>query len=386
MKYILYGHGGSGNHGCEAIVRSTLKMLPPGSQAEVYTSVLRRDKQYGITDLADFRQTRMGQTSRARFKLCRDFFRLTRNADPLNRFTLSEALKARGCVCLSVGGDNYCNGEPERHSSRNKLFAKHNKTVLWGCSITPELLKNPKIVEDMKRYALITARESLTYNALHDAGVENARLVPDPAFTLEPEETELPPLFSERKVVGINISPLVMKYQQGENILMKNMEALLEYILSETEYGVALIPHVLLLTNNDLKPLRLLYEKYKDSGRVCLIDEDESLNCCQLKYVISRCAFMAAARTHASIAAYSTCVPTLVLGYSVKSRGIATDLFGTDEHYVLPVDTITGEDQVKTAFQWLLEHEEEIRAHYREIMPGYIERAREAAEYLKAVK
>lgn len=28
MKLLLYPHGGSGNHGCEAIVRSTLKMIP----------------------------------------------------------------------------------------------------------------------------------------------------------------------------------------------------------------------------------------------------------------------------------------------------------------------------------------------------------------------
>mgnify|MGYP000747910107 CR=1 FL=1 len=27
MKIVLYGNGGSGNHGCEAIVRSTLDLL-----------------------------------------------------------------------------------------------------------------------------------------------------------------------------------------------------------------------------------------------------------------------------------------------------------------------------------------------------------------------
>ena len=46
------------------------------------------------------------------------------------------------------------------------------------------------------------------------------------------------------------------------------------------------------------------------------------------------------ARTHATIAAYSSCVPTLVVGYSIKARGIAKDLFGTDEGYVLPVQAL----------------------------------------------
>ncbi|MFR4670990.1 MAG: hypothetical protein ACLT69_14285 [Intestinibacter bartlettii] len=55
-----------------------------------------------------------------------------------------------------------------------------------------------------------------------------------------------------------------------------------------------------------------------------------------IKGYISRCRLYRA-RTHATIAAYSTCVPTLVIGYSVKAKGIAKDIFGTYENYVLPV-------------------------------------------------
>ncbi len=33
------------------------------------------------------------------------------------------------------------------------------KTVLYGCSIEPELLKRPEIMEDMKRYDAIVARK-----------------------------------------------------------------------------------------------------------------------------------------------------------------------------------------------------------------------------------
>ena len=73
---------------------------------------------------------------------------------------------------------------------------------------------------------------------------------------------------------------------------MRNEKKLIEFILNETEYGIALIPHVLMKNNNDLKPLKILYDEYKDSGRVCLIDEDDSLNCQQIKNVISKCAFM----------------------------------------------------------------------------------------------
>ena len=94
---------------------------------------------------------------------------------------------------------------------------------------------------------------------------------------------------------------------------------------------------------------------------------------------------MVVARTHASIAAYSSSVPTLVIGYSVKSRGIAKDLFGTEEHYVLPVEKIRGGQDLKDDFMWIAGREQEIRAHYEKIMAPYIARAAEAGKYLQEI-
>lgn len=383
MKYIVYGHGGSGNHGCEAIVRTTLKMIPEGAQIEVYSSNLGKDRQFNLDKLAAFYQYRGKKDSPIGLYASKGIYKITGNYDSTNRFELRDALKNKGTICLSVGGDNYCNAEPRRHASRNKLFAKNNTTVLWGCSVTPELMKDRFYVEDMKRYSLITARESLTFNALKAAGVDCAVLASDPAFTLEPQQTVLPNLFTSNKVVGINISPLVMKYEQGENILLKNIKNLIEHLIRDTDYGIALIPHVLLKNNNDLTPLKLLFEEYQNTDRVCLVDGDDTLNCQQIKYVISKCSFAVVARTHASIAAYSTCVPTLVLGYSIKSKGIATDIFGTPDNYVLPVDTVTKEDEILQAFQWILDHEENIKQQYSLVMPEYIRKAYIAADSLR---
>lgn len=57
------------------------------------------------------------------------------------------------------------------------------------------------------------------------------------------------------------------------------------------------------------------------------------------------------ARTHATIAAYSSLVPTLVVGYSVKARGIARDLFGTEKNYVLPVQLLRKEEDLTGGLQ-----------------------------------
>ena len=360
-------------------------MLPRDSEIEVYSSDLGKDKQFDLDKLASFYQYRGKKDSSVGLYASKGIYKITGNYDCTNRFELRDALKNRNSICLSVGGDNYCNAEPRRHASRNKLFAKNNTTVLWGCSVTPDLMKDHFYIEDMKRYSLITARESLTYNALKAAGVDYAVLASDPAFTLEPETTALPELFSSNRVVGINISPLVMKYEQGDNILLKNIKQLIEYLINETNYGIALIPHVLLRNNNDLTPLKFLYDEYQNTGRVCLVDGDDTLNCQQIKYVISKCSFAVVARTHASIAAYSTCVPTLVLGYSVKSQGIATDIFGTSENYVLPVDKITKGDEIPQAFQWIMDHEDNIKQHYSLMMSEYIKKAYIAADSLRKI-
>ena len=51
--------------------------------------------------------------------------------------------------------------------------------------------------------------------------------------------------------------------------------------------------------------------------------------------MISQCRFFIGSRTHSVIAAYSSGVPTLALGYSIKSKGIAQDIFGEYETYAV---------------------------------------------------
>jgi len=255
------------------------------------------------------------------------------------------------------------------------------KTVLWGCSIEPELLKKPEIIEDMHRYSLITARETITYQALLDAGVtKNTKLYPDPAFTLETVELPLPENFKLHNTIGINVSPLIQGLEKGGNITYLNFKKLIEYILEKTDSNVALIPHVVWENNNDLEPLTQLYEEFKTSGRVCLIGDH---NCMELKGFISRCKMFVGARTHATIAAYSTCVPTLVVGYSVKAKGIAKDIFGSYENYVLPVQNLKDEDDLTKAFQWMETREEEIRNHLQKFMPAYIQKAWQAGDEVR---
>jgi polysaccharide pyruvyl transferase WcaK-like protein len=229
-----------------------------------------------------------------------------------------------------------------------------------------------KFGADMKQYTYISARESMTYEMLRKAGLTNIGLAPDAAFTLETERLPLPDGFVEGNTIGINLSPLVVRKETADGVVMENFVRLVQYILENTDCSVALIPHVVWQGSDDRTVLKELYQKIGRPDRVVLIGDH---NCMQLKGFIARCRFFVGARTHATIAAYSSGVPTLGLGYSVKSRGIAKDLFGTDEHYVIPVQTLDHPEAMTTAFCRLWAQEQEIRTRLHEIMTDYIAQA-----------
>ena len=201
--------------------------------------------------------------------------------------------------------------------------------------------------------------------------------IPDPAFTLGYVRKKVPDGFWKGNTVGVNVSPLIQKSESVPGITIKCYEELIEWIIEHTDMQIALIPHVVWKSNDDRKPLSELYEKYKSTERLVQIPDG---SCEELKGYISQCRFFVGARTHATIAAYSTCVPTLVVGYSVKAAGIAQDLFGSQEHYVLPVQSLKDPQDLVCEFQWLMEQENSIREHLQKKIPDYQEQALRTGE------
>ena len=95
------------------------------------------------------------------------------------------------------------------------------KSVLLGCSLDEKLFEDPEFVRDMQRYSYISARESLTYDMLKRAGLENVGLTPDSAFTLNKQMLPLPDGFVEGNTVGINMSKMVVRREKKQGIVRK---------------------------------------------------------------------------------------------------------------------------------------------------------------------
>lgn len=416
-QIILYMHAGSGNHGCEAIVNSLCHMMKEDAVLVSYRG--NEDWQYTLKELCEIKQERSFEEHRLAHIAYYAYRMITKDAASFLRYRYGDIFKQpMSPLAISIGGDNYCYDSmlSDLRLANLAFTKKGTKTVLLGCSIEPELLKrgqetqsNP-ILEDLSHYHLIIARESLTYEALCDAfekrreqsnsnnnssnnsnnnnrnilnirSTSNIQItpdfprivqIPDPAFTLGYVRKKVPDGFWKGNTVGVNVSPLIQKSESVPGITIKCYEELIEWIIEHTDMQIALIPHVVWKNNDDRKPLSGLYEKYKSTERLVQIPDG---SCEELKGYISQCRFFVGARTHATIAAYSTCVPTLVVGYSVKAAGIAKDLFGSQEHYVLPVQSLKDPQDLVCEFQWLMEQENSIREHLQKKIPDYQEQA-----------
>ena len=394
---ILYMHAGSGNHGCEAIADALVRLC--GEEKERLKPILlsnnvSQDRQYMLGQLEEEgRLTLVEEQHIAAHLMAHVTYygwrKITGDAESFLRYryrTIRSQLKKRpegaeAPVAISIGGDNYCYPEMVGDLAlSNRVFRRAGcRTVLLGCSVEPETV--PSLQQDLMNYERIIARESITWQGLVEGGIPEERLslVPDPAFTLETVPVSLsdaglfPAAYQQAPVVGINLSPMARDLEQVPGITMRAYERLIRDILGQTDMNIALIPHVVWLSNDDRGPLTALYETFRETGRVALVADAPAR---VLKGTIAACRFFIGARTHATIAAYSSLVPTLVLGYSVKSRGIARDLFpGQEEGLVLPVQGLSREEEISRAFFGLMEREEPLRTHLAQVMPEVIARA-----------
>ena len=369
MKLTAYPHGGSGNHGCEAIVRSTVKLTR--SSLTLCSSQPEEDIRYGVNQICRIVPERqiISRLSTGYWQALMNHH-LRKDHQAFDRLCFDPVIREamQSDLALSIGGDNYCYGVPEYIFLINQeLRKRHIPTVLWGCSVEPEAIQG-RMLADLSEYTGIVARESLTFDAMQAKGLKQTVLFPDPAFVLNREDLPLPEGFMEGNTVGINVSPMIIQYEKAGGMTLQNYITLMQYIIDHTDMQIALIPHVVWSHNDDRIPLQQLYEAFKETGRVVLIGDHPAE---VLKGFIARCRFMVVARTHASIAAYSEQVPTLVVGYSVKARGIAKDLFGTDQDYVLPVSALQQETDLIDGFKFLMQQEKQIHNHYAAFMPDY---------------
>ncbi|WP_348699992.1 polysaccharide pyruvyl transferase family protein [Duganella fentianensis] len=408
MTTTIYftGQNNFGNRGCEALVRSsvaTLRAQIPDAHFLVPSLDPERDSAQWPDAAAQgiefVPSPALPSSFKWRGRLCRRLPWLKVLAWPslAGRADLEPYLK-RADLVVSIGGDNISLdygleslfmfvGVAERAIELGKRVA------LWGASVGPfssDARVERQLSVHLRKLDMVSIRESHSLAYLKSIGVEaNVVAVADSAFALDRIEVDVAPFWpiqGSEGVLGLNVSPLIEKtYARSgrSGTVAQETVAFIEWVLANTSMSVLLVPHVVPLDgasgNNDEIYLDAIRQQVLNGGERVKI-APAGLNACELKDIIARCTLFIGARTHATIAALSTCVPTVSIAYSVKARGLNRDLFG-HERYVLPTQNVSA----LTLQQNLLMLQSEqgvIRAVLKEKMPEWKDKARLSAQVL----
>lgn len=344
IKVVLMGNGSPDNGGCEAITKGTKKILE-GTFQEVTIEDCYFDYtgKYGDDAANNVFPVRYPK----RWTLKWFFVQIAqRISDKLTAKLLYSSHRkkiASADVVLSLGGDNYSldYGVPRRFLAMGRYVRRLGTPfVIWGASIGPFIKGSAferKLVEHLRNDVnLILLREDESLHYLNSIGVsDNVRMVADPAFMMEPEVCDN--WYGDsapNKYVCVNFSDLMAKYvTDGDLEKWKSICADIVNKLcgaSPEDCLIVFIPHV----KSDFEFIQSLYPLIDNKIYKRLKLVDKSLNAAQMKWIISNAECNIACRTHSTIASFSTSVPTISLGYSIKSKGLNLQMYG-HENYLL---------------------------------------------------
>ncbi len=408
-RFLLVGNGPYANRGCEAIVRGTAEILRQsfGSDLSIALGIYAEPDVIERQQATDSTLHTFGLHSHAPrgsavwfAEQCRRRFGL-----PLAGLHAPLRDRLRGALCaLEVGGDNYSldYGFPHLFLGMDRfLQASGLPVVIWGASVgtfedQPALA--PGMFAHLRTLDGIFVRETLSRDYLQANDVSrNVHLVADPAFVMDPvpppETKRVPPV--PPGAIGLNFSPLVarnvlqlskMSWELTDEDIrpwVRLCADIVKAVRREFQRPVLLIPHVSSggPQNDDFSFLRSVHGLAVAEGAtdVTLIEAD--LTAPEIKWVIAQCSLFAGARTHATIAALSSGVPTLSLGYSLKARGLNHDIYGHLD-YCLSVSGLTLAAFMERC-RLLVEKESQVREHLRACMPQIRERALSAGGALR---
>ena len=386
MKYYFPLYLDAGNRGCEAIAVGTALLLGTSEKEnEALCTNISLDSSLGLNSIMTLRKANnlslLQKVMRKIEFMCAGSTIARKNIlmkyDYLNFFKRIR----KDDIMISTGGDMMCYGNNEVIYTNDYVNKIGAKTILWGCSMGPENL-TPEKELTLRKFSLVYARESLSYEFFKSLGLKNVCLFPDPAFVLEPESCTLPNCFFKGSVIGINLSNYVLGGYSLDSTFGIEVKSMIDYIIKNTNLHILLIPHVTWSDQDDRIVARNVMSMYEDIDRISVLDI-ANLNYCQIRHVIGNCKIFIGARTHAVISAYSMCVPTIALGYSIKSRGIATDL-GLEDYLVIDSKKFE-KGQLQKALERLIVEIGDVSQYLMNIMSEYKERAYGIRKVMKSI-
>jgi len=168
---------------------------------------------------------------------------------------------------------------------------------------------------------------------------------------------------------------------QGQRL--RKAAELAEILAQVTGLPVVLVPHVTSLSQNpegcDYLFLKSLDPFLNDPSRYRLLPDH--LNAQETMWVISQCQLFVGARTHATIAAFSSGVPTLSIAYSPKAIGLNQDIFSHADFCISTTDL--DPQAFREKITELVRSADAVRKHLGEQIPKLKSQAWAAGDILR---
>lgn len=385
MKRIfMYGYFGIHNHGNEAIIRGFSELLE-NEKFTVITSNITEDINYGLNDCCFLQAVNRPFSRYSPINLLGHIMSiLNKGVDKLRiekqYASFINTLNVNDIVLFEAGDQCFEDDATiKNYMIINRLLKKRNVKLIFFLGSVPINNIN-RLIPFLNDYDKILLRESISYNALSQSPLASkAFFMPCTAFQMKAKARENLVWLTDKPIVGLTIGFLTQNKEQYNSVLLSNILELINYILKNTNYNIALIPHVNVPPLSDITFFDELCLALTTSNRIKRYSE---LRADEAKFVISKCNVFVTVRTHASIAAYSSFVPTLVIGYSQKSRGLAQDLFG-NEDLLLSIDSLQDKNKLIKKFIELLTGQDEIRCYLKNKIPAYLEKHKELLKIIE---
>lgn len=164
---------------------------------------------------------------------------------------------------------------------------------------------------------LIIARDNLSADLVKKLTNNNVDVTTDLAFQLPYSKPDI----SNSKRIGINVSGLLLSDKQEKTDTVftlksdydKYIDSILEYLSAKDDVEVHLIPHV----KEDMDGIEKIAQKFSE----CIVPEMFT-NPIEAKSYIAGMDVFIGARMHATIASFTSGVPTIPTAYSRKFNGL----------------------------------------------------------------
>ena len=346
MNILLIGIGGVYNYGCEAIVRGTEILLhEKWPEAKIVYASCRPEQDGDRLQDLQIEIVRRYPSQAKKYSVKKIVAKVLSRLNILTGSYYDPMGLLDGIdAVFSVGGDIYTLNSDGSFDATFPKFGELAESkmipyILWGASVGPfsgNYIAEKFYRDHLSKITMIVAREQLTVDYLNSLGL-SSKVVPcgDPAFVVAPEIKKTAVLSAGKPCIGINLSPLSLRYAGLSLSQEINAQAkVIERIVNQFSAKVILIPHVVSdtsISDDDRRYLNQIYQAVDKRYRqhISLVDTDPGF--VGVKKILVQVDIVIAARMHCAINALSAHVPTILLAYSQKAEGMCQYVYGTSE-------------------------------------------------------